>query len=256
MDRLILCFIFLLLSQCLYCQRKMITLNESWKFFKGDSKGAILPHYEDKNWELLNLPHTWNSEDASKTRNYYRGIGWYRKTLYEPLHQGKRYYLYFEGANQLTDVYVNGKFAGRHIGGYTGFGIDITNLLFYNKDSINVLSVKVDNRYNNNVAPLSGDFTFWGGIYRNVYFIELPPIHFSMNDHGSKGIFIETPEVSSKSSFVHVKSEITNDGFSNKSVKIESVITDEKGEIIQTFSTKAKLPAGKKSEINMFSKKI
>ena len=256
MERFIFCFFFSLLSLCAYCQRKVTTINESWRFCKGDIQAASFSHYKDRGWKLLNLPHTWNADDANKMQNYYRGIGWYRKRLWEPIHKGKRYYLYFEGANQLTAVYVNGKFAGNHVGGYTGFGIDITNLLFYDKDSVNVLSVKVDNKYNKNIAPLSGDFTFWGGIYRNVYFVELPPVHFSMNDYGSKGIFVETPQVSAKGGLVHVKSIITNDGNFNQSVKIISLITDAEGKKIQTFSTKTKLIAGKENKIDLLSKKI
>ena len=256
MKRLIFCFFIVVLSVSAFSQRKVTTINESWRFYKGDVTTAMQTYYNDNGWQLLNLPHTWNADDASKMQNYYRGIGWYRRILWEPVHKGKQYYLYFEGANQLTDVYVNGKYAGNHIGGYTGFAIDATDLLSYNKDSVNVISVKVDNRYNKNIAPLSGDFTFWGGIYRDVYLVELQPIHFSLNDYGSKGVFIETPSVSANSSSVHIRSIINNDDVVDKSVKVISIITDAGGKEIQSFLTKTKLIAGKENSVDLLSKKI
>lgn len=250
------CLLFIALSFNAFCQRTTTTINEAWHFYKGDVAAAMQASFNDKDWQVLNLPHSWNAEDANKTRNYYRGIGWYRKILSEPVQQGKRYYLHFEGALQLTDVYVNGKYAGRHIGGYTAFTFDITDLLFYNKDSVNVLSLKVDNSYNENIAPLSGDFTFWGGIYRDVYLIELQPVHFSTDNYGSKGVFVETPAVSSTSASVRIRSSVKNDGSVSRFIKVVSVITDAAGKEVQTFSAKAKLLPGKENHVDLLSEKI
>jgi len=256
MKKISFCLFFIALSLNALCQRTTTTINEAWRFYRGDITTAMRASFNDKSWQVLNLPNSWNAQDANNTRNYYRGIGWYRKILSEPVRQGEKYYLHFEGASQLADVYVNGKYAGRHAGGYTAFTFDITNLLFYSKDSVNVISVKVDNSYNKNIAPLSGDFTFWGGIYRDVYLIELQPVHFSMDNYGSNGVFVETPQVSSTSASVRIRSSIKNDGSVSEFVKIVSVITDAEGKKVQTLSAKAKLLPGKEKNIDLLSGKI
>lgn len=102
---------------------------------------------------------------------YYRGVGWCRKTVFVPAAwRGQSVYLHFEGANQETEVYVNGQLAGRHAGGYTAFRFSIGKLLKFNADKPagNEVLMKVDNRHNPAIPPLSADFTFYGGIYRDV----------------------------------------------------------------------------------------
>ena len=117
----------------------------------------------------VKLPHTWNADDVmDDVQGYYRGVGWYRKEIkLGKEFSGKKLYLYFEGANQETEVFINGKKAGSHTGGYTGFIIPVRNCCA----GRNEVLVKVDNSFNRHIPPLSADFTFYGGIYRDAYLI-------------------------------------------------------------------------------------
>ncbi|HVS30612.1 MAG TPA: glycoside hydrolase family 2 TIM barrel-domain containing protein [Thermoanaerobaculia bacterium] len=153
------------------------TINEGWTYTDGTVE------------QRVNLPHTWNAGDAfGKTKPYRRGIGWYRRTLsLDPALKGKRLFLYFEGANQVADVYVNDRHAGQHIGGYTAFAFEITDLVTFERDAI---AVRVDNSHDPDIPPLNADFTFFGGIYRDVWLMATDPIHIDVLDHASPGVFI------------------------------------------------------------------
>ncbi|MDC6352712.1 glycoside hydrolase family 2 TIM barrel-domain containing protein [Zeaxanthinibacter sp. PT1] len=130
---------------------------DNWTFHRaGDSL----------NISEVTLPHTWNSEDAFDDEpGYYRGRGIY-ETSFGIRDKSAIHYLHFQGANQVTTVYVNNKWAGEHHGGYTAFDIPISELIHNGE---NKLKVVVDNSHDEQVPPLDADFTFYGGIYRMVY---------------------------------------------------------------------------------------
>ena len=138
--------------------RVRYTINDQWRYAPGAIEGAAAADFDDSGWQRINLPHTWNAIDAfDKTTPYRRGIGWYRKSLViTPELRGKRLFLYFEGANQVADVFVNARHAGQHIGGYTAFVFEITGLVQY--DRPNIVSVRVDNSHNPDIPPLNADF--------------------------------------------------------------------------------------------------
>src|SRR5690606_31551380 len=118
------------------------------------------------------IPHTWNAKDViDDTPGYYRGDGWYKKTIYIPQEwKAKEIYIFFEGAGQTAEVFVNQKRVGKHIGGYTFFSFNITKYLNFNgANAANEITVKVNNSHHPDKSPLSGDYTFFGGIYRDVY---------------------------------------------------------------------------------------
>src|SRR5471030_333326 len=111
-------------------ERVKQSVNTGWHFYKGDIAGY--PEKESNvTWEPVSIPHTWNTKDVNDDeKGYYRGIGWYKKTIYVPAsYKNKSVSLYFEGGSQQVWVYVNGKLAGSHIGGYTAFNIPVSNLL-------------------------------------------------------------------------------------------------------------------------------
>jgi Glycosyl hydrolases family 2, sugar binding domain len=136
--------------------RTRYTINYGWKFLRSDESQAELPAYDDASWNSVIVPHTWNVEDTlDDTPGYYRGIGWYRRKLrLEPQLRGKRLFLYFEGANQIANVYVNGHHAGRHIGGYTAFAFEITDYVEFDRAQENMIAVKVDNSHSHTVQIL------------------------------------------------------------------------------------------------------
>jgi beta-galactosidase len=197
-------------------------VNDDWRFTKENVQ--IISAAASAKWQAVNLPHTWNADDVmDDVPGYYRGVGWYWKKLsLDKKLQGKNIFLFFEGANQETTVFLNGKKAGDHTGGYTAFNIDITALIDWNKE--NELLVRVDNSYNQDIPPLSADFTFYGGIYRKVSLVALDPVHFSCNENGSNALFISTPTVNDKNAVVNIRGTISNTRAEIKKIKISSSI--------------------------------
>ncbi len=222
------------------------TINSNWEFHKGDINSFPAGRSDTTHWEKVSLPHSWNTADVTiDSPAYYRGIGWYKKTIYVPqTWQGKSVYLYFEGANQVTEVFVNGQLAGKHIGGYTAFSFNIGKLLKYDKSSApNEITVKVDNSHNENIPPLNADFTFFGGIYRDVYLITGNPVHFNLDNNAASGVKIKTPVVSDAVADVMVESTVTNGGAAKLKVLVSSLIEDAAGTMVKQVSSSVILPA-------------
>lgn len=113
----------------------------------------------------------------------------------------------FEGVNQTACVYVNGHFAGRHAGGYTRFVVDITPFVSVGE---NLVAVEADNRHDPDMPPLSADFTFFGGIYRDVSLLLTHKVHIAPTDMGSSGVYLSTPRVSAQSAEVDVRTLVAN----------------------------------------------
>ena len=166
-QKIILACLLLVMTGTVYSQRVTQTINDGWKFslFEGDASTA---DFDISGWTDVSIPHTWNAKDADdEIPGYFRGKGWYRKVVtVEELIPEQRVYLSFEGANQETNVFVNGTFVGNHKGGYSAFTFDVTDYVHAGR---NLIAVSVDNSHHPDIAPLSADFTFFGGIYRDVY---------------------------------------------------------------------------------------
>jgi len=216
--------------------RLKISLNELWQFSKSDTS-------QQTSWTHVSLPHTWNSQDVIEGNSgYYRGIGWYKRALVTPADlKGKKLYLWFEGANNITDVYVNHQLAGSHSGGYTAFCFDISRLV--KPGGTNELLIKVNNAPDMNALPISADYTFYGGIYRDLWLVTTSEIHFDMMNYGSEGVFISTPAVSDQSAMVAIKGDITNNGSSNKKLKVLAEIKDAEGKLVRTCTCAIKSTA-------------
>jgi beta-galactosidase len=164
---------------------------------------ASEPGYDDSWWQSIDLPHTWNAYDVSDERpGYWRGIGWYRKHFrVDAKYAAKKIFLEFEGVNAVAEFWLNGKYLGRHLGGYTGFAWEITPRY---GDLENVLTVKVDNLYHDTVPPtVKTDYSFYGGIYRNAWLRVTEPTFVS-------DLFWTTPTVSQTAAEVEFHTQITN----------------------------------------------
>ena len=219
--------------------RVKFTINEQWHFQKGEITSAELVDFDDSKWEVVNLPHTWNIKDVEdESYGYYRGVGWYRKNLeVDNSAHDKNIYLCFEAANQVTEVWINGKKAGeKHIGGYTPFVYDITDLLKIGKS--NIVAVKVDNSHNNDIAPLSADFTFYGGIYRDVQLVYTNKVHFDMLQAGATGVYITTPQISETSATIEMKSKQNLNGVNG--ISLRHTIKNAEGQVVATNFVKLK----------------
>jgi len=228
------------------------TINSNWEFHKGDIIGFPTSQSETARWETVSLPHSWNTLDVTQDTGYYRGIGWYKKKIYVPqTWRGKSVYLYFEGANQVTEVYVNGQIVGKHIGGYTAFSFDIGKLLKYDQTSTpNEITVKVDNSHNETIPPLNADFTFFGGIYRNVYLITANPVHFNLDNNAGVSPRIKTPMVSDTEADAAIESSITNTEGAKLKVSVTSAIEDADGNLVKEVVTNETLTANGTSAID------
>ena len=204
--------------------RVVYSINQFWKFALTDNCDANKPEFDDSKWEKIVVPHTWNKDDAcDETSGFYRGTGWYRQMLTIPVeHSEKQVFISFDGVNQETELYIDGKLVGTHLGGYTRFCFDIT--AFLNAGKSNLLAVKVTNRYNENIPPLSADFTFFGGIYRDVNLIFTEKQHISTTYFASPGIFINTPLVSDNEATIQVRTLVSNDENVARILKVENII--------------------------------
>ena len=154
--------------------RKVISINENWEFIKENIV------------EEVNLPHCWNGVDGQgASEKYYRGRCVYRKMLGG---FDGRVFLEINGASIVSEVYINGTFVGRHENGYSMFRYDITDYLRENK---NLLEIAVDNSANEMLYPEMADFTFYGGLYRDVNIIcEVNENHFALLDKSRCGIYV------------------------------------------------------------------
>ncbi len=202
--------------------RNINIINSNWLFSKeAKSAPAALP----SGWQEINLPYTWNGEDGQDGGNdYYRGTCFFAKSLKEDeLPAGEVKYLQFDGVNSSCEVFWNGKSVTKHDGGYSTFRVRIEDI----KEE-NILAVAVDNSSNDRVYPQNADFTFYGGIYRDVKVIGVPEKHFDLDYYGAPGIKV-TPEIKGKDAVVEIETFINDDD--DCTVKYE-IIAD--GEVIAT----------------------
>lgn len=222
------------------------TINEDWKYYPNgiafgqrDKYRGFRPRV-DALWESVSLPHTWNSNDPfDDQESYRRGISWYRKYVdLDTSLRNRRFFLYFEGANQEADVYMNGAFAGNHKGGYTGFAFDVTDYLnFDDAEHQNLIALQVDNSHDQNIPPLSVGYALYGGIYRDVWLIITNPVHVKVTDHASSGVFISTPRVTKDSAIVEIRGTVVNDSDVKQKVDVRNTIVDHKNQIVQQITT-------------------
>ena len=178
--------------------RTIINLNENWLF----AKTPDVPAQLCSDWETVNVPHCWNAVDGQDGgADYFRGTCQYAKEIKKAdLPEADRYFLEVGGANSSADVTLNGKHLAHHDGGYSTWRVDLTETLAEE----NLLVVTVDNAANNYVYPQMADFTFYGGLYRNVNLICVQESHFDLEYYGTPGIKV-TPVMEDKDAKVTVE---------------------------------------------------
>ncbi|MBQ4153707.1 MAG: glycoside hydrolase family 2 protein [Clostridia bacterium] len=184
--------------------RTVVNLNRKWAFTK---QATQAPESMPTNWDFVNIPHSWNAIDGQDGDNdYFRGTAYYVKSLNKmDLPEADEYYLELQGANSSADVYINGKHLAHHDGGYSTWRVNVTEAL----EGANLLVIAVDNAANDRVYPQMADFTFYGGIYRDVNLICVNATHFDLDYYGGPGIKI-TPEIEGDKAKVEVEVYLTN----------------------------------------------
>ncbi len=207
--------------------RNKININENWAFTKNSTLLGLT-----EGAEIISLPHTWNNEDGYDGGNdYFRGSSVYSKTLNKlDFPVADKYFLEINGANSSCDVYAGDVKLTHHDGGYSTFRVDITPYLNENL----VLSIVVDNSANETVYPQMADFTFYGGLYRDVNIIAVSSTHFDLEYYGAPGVKV-TPIVEGKDANVEVEVFVKdlNDGD-----EIEYTILDKDEKVIYTQKSK------------------
>ena len=208
--------------------RTVYNFNTKWAF----SKEAVeVPSVMPEKWYWVTLPHTWNDIDGQDGGNdLYRGTAYYAKELEKiDLPKADQYYLEFKGANSSATVYVNGKKLAHHDGGYSTWRVNITDVL----EDKNLFVVEVDNAQNDRIYPQNADFTFYGGIYRDVNIIAVNNSHFDLEYYGGPGIKV-TPEVVGSDAKVAVEVFVTN---AKENQSLTYVVKDAQGNIVAEKET-------------------
>jgi len=184
--------------------RTVYNLNAKWAFTKQADK---VPDKMPMDWAWVNLPHTWNATDGQDGGNdYYRGTCYYAKQIIKAdLPQTDCYYLEIKGANSSCDVFLDGKHLAHHDGGYSTWRVDITN--DFNNE--NLLVIAVDNSPNEKVYPQVADFTFYGGLYRDVNIVCVSKSHFCLDYYGGPGLKV-TPEILENDAKIHIETWVNS----------------------------------------------
>ena len=203
--------------------RIIYDFNTKWAFSKEANK---VPEVMPERWYWVTLPHTWNDIDGQDGGNdLYRGTAYYAKELEKAdLPEADQYYLEFQGANSSATVYVNGKELAHHDGGYSTWRVNITDVL----EDKNLVVVAVDNAQNEVVYPQNADFTFYGGLYREVNIIAVNESHFDLDYYGCPGIKV-TPEVTGADAKVEVEVFLTN---AKESQQLKVTLKEQDGTVV------------------------
>ena len=210
--------------------RTILNLNKGWLFSKNTADITL------RSGEAVDLPHCWNAVDGQDGGNdYFRGDCLYVKTLLKAeLPEADRYYLEIQGANSSAEVFVGGESLAVHHGGYSTWRVDLTDKLADETD----IAIVVNNAANETVYPQMADFTFYGGIYRDVNLVCVSQSHFDLSYYGGPGIKV-TPVMDGDNANVEVEVYITNP---KAGQEVSYTITDKEGNLVaQTVSADTKV---------------
>lgn len=227
--------------------RSKIQLDGTWKFLPSNTlTGAEAVDYDDSSWLTVTVPHTW---DAVLGVTHYTN-SWYR-THFTPSVDaaGGSLYIYFEGAFQVADVYVNGQYLGQHRGGYTRFIFDATGVVNFGAD--NVLAVQVSNATCSDCLPDGTPRLFkgYGGIYRKAWYITTDKYHIATTDYASSGVYITPSNVSNDSADVSIRTLVTNDDGADQTFKVMNCLTDASGSMVLHLQQDLFVPANSTAEV-------
>ena len=217
--------------------RRTTSLNEGWRFQRQANPDSAIEWqfrdawtlgFDDSQWSHVFLPHSWDQTAHTPwvSLNHWRGIGWYRREFEVPaLRGGERVFLEFEGAMQVTTVWVNGRRAGEHVGGYTGFVFEVTDLV---EPSGNLLAVSVNDTNSPDIPPANEtNIAIYGGIYRDVWLHVTGPVLIP-----DGGVSITTHEVTKERSTVRVLTEVRNSLLHPVSVTVQSEVVARDGRVV------------------------
>ncbi|HEX6279881.1 MAG TPA: beta galactosidase jelly roll domain-containing protein, partial [Pyrinomonadaceae bacterium] len=229
--------------------RTTYNFNPEWRLFVGDPAGAESVGFDDSSWKSITLPRPWNEDEAFRKdiKDLSTGIAWYRKHFRLPADaKDKKVFVEFEGVRFAGEVYLNGKFIGRHENGITAFGFDITDGLV---PGDNVIAVRTDNSWDYKEKATGSVYQWndknfnanYGGIHKNVRLhiadklYQTLPLYTNLQ---TTGVYIHASEidVKSKSAEVTVEAQIRNEYPTAKSFGFEVTIADLNGRVVKKLN--------------------
>lgn len=229
--------------------REVWNFNPDWRFHLGDTEGAERIDYDDSAWQVVSTPHSVQlmPAEASGCRNY-QGVAWYRKHFTVPADRAE---LHFEAIMGKQKVYVNGRLATEHFGGYLPVIVNLRQLGLRKGDDC-VVAVMTDNSNDKLYPPgkpqYTLDFAYHGGIYRDVWLIGKNDVSITdvitENRMAGGGIFVHYDHISDRRADVFVDTELRNDGASTRRVSVEQTLLDAEGRIVKKTTTTLSIPSG------------
>jgi len=237
MRRLLSVLVFLLCASAISAQtytpptvvRSKTQLNGSWKFITSNTlTGAQTVGFDDSGWSTVSVPHTWDTPTSVTSFSN----SWYRTHFNIAAgDSANRVYIYFEGANTVADVYVNGTHLGQHRGGYTRFIFDATASIVFGAD--NVLAVQVSSANCSDCLPDTTPRLWknYGGIYRKAWIIETNQYHV-FPDFASQGLYITPSSVSSASASISIKTFVRNETGVSQTFTVKNFLVDANNNIV------------------------
>ena len=256
--RLFCVLLTLLVSVTLSAHAETLPFSDYWRFLRADEPQAATPAFDDAKWEAVTLPHTARIEAlvAGKDNPQWQGLCWYRKSFEVPKDAADKIILLrFDGAMNVAEIWVNGQAAGKFMGGYLPYVMDISKLA--KPGAKNVVAVRLDNRDN----PITGpkpladlDFNLYGGLYRHAQLIIKDKLHITepilADKVASGGVFVTFPEVSTENATVKVQTHLKNADARARKFGVKTTLLDANGKIVTTQESAAEeLSAGADREI-------
>lgn len=185
---------------------------------------------------IVNLPNTWNEKDFMSDKGFRKGEGSYEKKIMIPeSDKGRRIFIHFEGVSQTANVFCNYKKVGEHRNAFTAFTVEITNQVEYGKE--NKITVICDNSHQLDIAPISGDFNIYGGIYRDVWLEKsaesacISPLFY-----GSNGVILYQKSADANQARLQAEVHLSTTT-DYKGCTVELQITDATGKVVASQQT-------------------
>ncbi|MEN8224167.1 MAG: glycoside hydrolase family 2 TIM barrel-domain containing protein [Bacteroidota bacterium] len=235
-------FVLLTVDNSMAQGRIKQAFNDGWEFALSDLDIKELQD-ADVHWKSISIPHTWNNKDVQSGEKVNYTTAWYKKIFFTVNKlKDKEYFLRFEGVGQYAALYVNNKFVGDHLGGYSAFVFKLNDFLL--ADTVNTIYVKVNNELQDSYPKDNFLFGIFGGIYRDVSLIITDHIHIGLTDHASSGVYIHPKEVSKEKAILKIETLLKNEGSEKQLLTVENRLLNSDSEVIAACSQQELLYPG------------
>ncbi|MGO8836753.1 MAG: glycoside hydrolase family 2 TIM barrel-domain containing protein [Limisphaerales bacterium] len=235
-----------------------VSFNAQWRFVRAEVPQAQQPEFDDRTWETVTLPHTARIESlvTGQGARQWQGVCWYRKTFdLPPETRDREIILQFDGAMNAAEIWVNGRSAGKFMGGYLPYVMDISP--FARPGETNVIAVRLDNRDNPVTGPkplVDLDFNLYSGLYRDAHLIVKNKLHITDPNLAGKtaggGVFVTFPAVSREQATINVRTQVKNDDNTLRTFAVRTILLDANGQAVASAETAPEaLAAGSDREI-------